>query len=127
MNSVKVKEAAISFQDFMYRAPMKFRASVVDRVTLLNVYVRVESNDGRSAAGFGSMTLGNVWSFPSATLGYAQTLEAMKQMAGRFATITASTSVAGHPVEINHCLEPLYLEAARSMPVDHIPIPPLCA
>ena len=123
---VKVKEAAISFQDFMYRAPMKFRASIVDRVTLLNVSVRVESSGGRTAAGFGSMTLGNVWSFPSATLGYDQTLNAMKRLAMQFAVITESYDAAGDPIELNHHLEPLYLEAARSMPVGNTPIPPLC-
>jgi L-alanine-DL-glutamate epimerase-like enolase superfamily enzyme len=123
---VKVKEAAISFEDFMYRAPMKFRASIVDRVTLLNVNVRVESNDGRKAAGFGSMTLGNVWSFPSDRLRYDQTLDAMKELAKKFAIITESYGDAGDPIELNHHLEPLYLEAARSMPVEHTPIPPLC-
>jgi L-alanine-DL-glutamate epimerase-like enolase superfamily enzyme len=126
MISVKVKEAAISFEDFRYRAPMKFRASVVDRVTLLNVNVRVESSDGRQAAGFGSMTLGNVWSFPSATLRYDQTLEAMKQLAAKIAGITESHGGSGDPIELNHELEPLYLEAARSMPVGQMPIPKLC-
>jgi L-alanine-DL-glutamate epimerase-like enolase superfamily enzyme len=126
MISVKIREATISFEDFRYRAPMKFRASVVDRVTLLNVNVRVESNDGRGAAGFGSMTLGNVWSFPSATLRYDQTLEAMKRLATKFAVITESFGGAGDPIELNHHLERQYLEAARSMPVEHIPIPPLC-
>ncbi len=123
---VKVKEAAISFEDFMYRAPMKFRATVVDRVTLLNVNVRVESNDGRAATGFGSIPLGNVWSFPSDTLRYDQTLEAMKQLAKKIANITESYGGAGDPIELNHHLEPQYLDAARSMPVEGTPIPPLC-
>ncbi|HTB12688.1 MAG TPA: enolase C-terminal domain-like protein [Bryobacteraceae bacterium] len=126
MISIKIKEAAISFEDFSYRAPMKFRASVVDRVTLLNVNVRVEANDGRQASGFGSMTLGNVWSFPSATLSYDQTLEAMKQLAIKFGSITESHKDAGDPLELNHHLEPQYLDAARSMPVENTPIPPLC-
>jgi L-alanine-DL-glutamate epimerase-like enolase superfamily enzyme len=124
---IKVKEAAISFEDFLYRAPMKFRASVVDRVTLLNVNVRVESTDGRNVAGFGSMTMGNVWSFPSPTLHYDQTLDAMKRLATKFAGITESYGIAGDPIELNHHMEPLYLEAARSMRVDQTPIPPLCA
>ncbi len=126
MISVKVKEVAISFQDFMYRAPMKFRASIVDRTTLLNVNVRVEATDGRTAAGFGSMTLGNVWSFPSATLTYDQTLDAMKRLAKQIAVITESYGVAGHPIDLNHHLEPQYLAAAQSMPVGGTPIPPLC-
>ena len=46
MISIKIKEATVSFEEFPYRAPMKFRASVVDRVTLLNVKIRVESDMG---------------------------------------------------------------------------------
>jgi L-alanine-DL-glutamate epimerase-like enolase superfamily enzyme len=127
MISVRIREAAVSFEDFHYCAPMKFRASIVDRVTLLNVTVRVESNDGRNTAGFGSMTLGNVWSFPSATLGYDQTLDAMKRLAVKFARITESYGGSGDPIELNHHMEPLFLAAARSMPVEQTPIPPLCA
>jgi L-alanine-DL-glutamate epimerase-like enolase superfamily enzyme len=126
MISIKIKEAAISFEDYTYRAPMKFRASVVDRVTLLNVKIQVEANDGRRAEGFGSMTLGNVWSFPSATLSYHQTLEAMKQLAGKIAAIVESYGGAGDPIELNHHLETLYMDAAKSMPVGDTPIPPLC-
>jgi len=126
MTSIKIKEARISFEDYVYRAPMKFRASVVDRVTLLNVVVRVEANDGRVASGFGSMTLGNVWSFPSATLSYDQTLGAMKELAVKIAVITESDGAAGDPIDLNHHLEPQYLSAAASMPVEQSPIPPLC-
>ncbi len=126
MISIRVKEAAISFEDYMYRAPMKFRATVVDRVTLINVKVAVEASDGRTAVGFGSMTLGNVWSFPSAVLTYDQTLEAMKQLAAKIASIVESYGEAGDPLELNHHLEPQYLDAAKSMPVGDIPIPPLC-
>jgi L-alanine-DL-glutamate epimerase-like enolase superfamily enzyme len=86
----------------------------------------VESNDGRKAAGFGSMTLGNVWSFPSATLRYDQTLEAMKQLAITLAGTTQTHGAGGDPIELNHQLEPLYLEAARAMPVEGTPIPKLC-
>ena len=44
MTGMRIKEAVVSFEDYNYRAPMKFRATVVDRVTLLNVQVRSESN-----------------------------------------------------------------------------------
>lgn len=125
MTFVKIKEAAISFEDYLYRAPMKFRASVVDRVTLLNVTVCVESNDRRLSRGFGSMTLGNVWSFPSATLSYDQTLDAMKALAVKFTGLAESCGGAGDPIELSHRLEPQYLDAAKSMPVEGTPIPPL--
>ena len=99
----------------MYRAPVKFRASIVDRVTLLNVNVRVESSDGRQAVGFGSMPLGNVWSFPSATLHYDQTLDAMKRLAAKFAIITESYGAAGDPIEIT----PLCFSPSAPLPTPH--------
>lgn len=125
MTFVTIKEAAVSFEDYRYRAPMKFRAAVVDRVTLLNVAVRVESNDGRSAQGFGSMTLGNVWSFPSPTLSYDRTLTAMKELAVKIAVIAEAYGGAGDPIELSHQLEPQYLDAAQSMKVGSS-IPALC-
>lgn len=120
MTAIKIKEVAVSFEDFAYRAPMKFRATVVDRVTLMNVRIRVEANGRGRALGFGSMTLGNVWAFPSATLTYDQTLAAMKELAVKFAAIAESYGGEGHPLELNHQLEPRYLAAAPG-------IPPLCA
>ena len=50
--------------------------------------LRRPDRGGKSAKGFGSMPLGNVWSFPSKMLTYETTLDAMKVLAGRVATIT---------------------------------------
>ena len=77
MGRFRIQEVRVAFEDFAYRAPMKFRGTVVDRVTLLNVSIKCESNGG-TVEGFGSMPLGNVWAFPSARLKYAETLAAMK-------------------------------------------------
>src|ERR1039458_5756620 len=90
MPSIDIKEVWVWFQDYAYRAPMKFRATVVDRVTLLNVDVRVETASGNCAVGFGSMPLGNVWSFPSAVLSFDETLDAMKRLALHLARVTES-------------------------------------
>ncbi len=118
MNAIRIKEVEVSFEDFRYRAPMKFRATVVDRVTLLNVKIRVEANGGMGGAtGFGSMTLGNVWSFPSNTLSTDQTLQAMKDLALRFASIAEAYGEEGDPIDLNHGLEPLYCEAAPGIPL----------
>jgi L-alanine-DL-glutamate epimerase-like enolase superfamily enzyme len=116
MKTIRIKEACVSFEDFRYRTPMKFRATLVDRVTLLNVTVRVEGKDGGVAVGFGSMTLGNVWAFPSPTLTHAETLAAMKDLAVKFASIAESHGGEGHPIELAHQLEPLYLAAAPGIP-----------
>src|SRR4051812_28481625 len=74
----RIKELRTSYEDYQYRAPYKFGASVVDRVTLLNVECVIESRAGKTARGFGSMPLGNMWSWPSKELSYRQTLDAMK-------------------------------------------------
>jgi L-alanine-DL-glutamate epimerase-like enolase superfamily enzyme len=125
---VRVAEVRHAFEDYVYRAPYKFGGRVVDRVTLLNVRCRVESREGTSAWGFGSMTLGNMWAFPSRTMSYDVTLGAMKALAGRLTAITAGCREVGHPLDLAHVLEPEYLKAAadvsREMALDE-PMPKL--
>jgi L-alanine-DL-glutamate epimerase-like enolase superfamily enzyme len=79
--SQRVCEVRFGFQDFAYRTPYVFGGAKVDRVTILNVICRNEGKSGRSAFGFGSMTLGNAWAFPSPMHSYVETLEAMKALA----------------------------------------------
>lgn len=124
MSNIRIREVRVSFEDFAYRAPMKFRATVVDRVTLLNVAVDGEV-DGRITQGFGSMPLGNVWSFPSARLTFDQTLAAMKNIALELAPIIENSGIKAHPIEINHQLEPLYLKTAGELDLAE-PVPSLC-
>ncbi|MBV9124905.1 MAG: mandelate racemase/muconate lactonizing enzyme family protein, partial [Planctomycetes bacterium] len=115
---------------FLYRTPIKFGGVALDRVTLLNVHAVVGTAGGQTARGFGSMPLGNVWSFPSRVLSYHETLAAMKALAERIAAITGACPAAGHPIDLNHLLEPEYLKAARQVSQDlHLaePIPKLCA
>jgi L-alanine-DL-glutamate epimerase-like enolase superfamily enzyme len=127
-HDIRIKEVTFSFEDFRYRALYKFGGVPVDRATILNVNVVVESARGRSARGFGAMPLGNVWAFPSRTLPYHQTLGAMKALAGHIAGLTRAYDEPGHPIEINHALEPEYLKAAaelsRALKLD-APIPKL--
>ncbi len=126
---ILIDEVTHSYEDFLYRAPYKFRGKEVDRVTILNVHCAVRTRRGRSARGFGSMTMGNVWSFPSDQMSYETTLGAMKALAERFRKITADYREPGHPIEINVALEPAYLQAAREVSRDlklAEPIPKLC-
>src|SRR5437016_3595887 len=109
---VRIEEVSFSFQDFFYRAPYRFGGRDVDRVTLLNVTLNVRARSGRAARGVGSMTMGNVWSFPSSTMSYDTTLGAMKALAARIRAITAGYAEFAHPVEVAVALEPAYLEAA---------------
>ena len=112
---VRIAEVRHGFEDHLYRAPYKFGGRVVDRVTLLNVRCRVETRDGRGAWGFGSMTLGNMWAFPSPTMSYDTTLGAMKTLADRIARTTAACREVGHPLDLAHVLEPEWLAAADEL------------
>src|SRR5438552_1455733 len=87
---IKISEVDTAFEDYLYRTPYKFGGTEVDRVTLLNVNCSVTGRDGKTASGFGSMTMGNVWSFPSKVLRYDQTLQAMKSLAARIMALTAA-------------------------------------
>src|SRR5947209_3145172 len=92
---IRVKGVDFAYEDFRYRTPIKFGGVALDRVTLLNVWCDVETIGGKTARGFGSMPLGNVWSFPSRVLGYDQTLGAMKALAEKVAALTADCKQAG--------------------------------
>jgi L-alanine-DL-glutamate epimerase-like enolase superfamily enzyme len=75
------------------------------------------------------MSLGNVWSFPSASLSYDATLAAMKSLARKIERITASFSEYAHPLDVNHALESEYLRAAAETTHElqlTEPIPKLC-
>lgn len=127
---IRVRDLAFGYEDFHYRTPIKFGGVAIDRATLLNVACTVETRGGVVARGFGSMPLGNVWSFPSRRLPYEQTLAAMKALAERVAKVTGAHADFGHPIDLTWALEPLYLEAAREVSAAlqlPEPIPVLCA
>ncbi len=127
--AIRVDEVSFSFEDIKYRAPYKFGGVAVDRATLINVNCQVQTRSGKVAKGFGSMPLGNVWAFPSRTLPYDKTLDAMKELAKRLGPLTASYKEYGHPIDINTALEPEYLKAAAAVSRElglTAPIPKLC-
>jgi L-alanine-DL-glutamate epimerase-like enolase superfamily enzyme len=126
---VRIAEVRHGYEDYVYRAPYKFGGRVVDRVTILNVRCRVETRGGKSAWGFGSMTLGNMWAFPSRTMTYDTTLGAMKELAERIARLGGQCREFGHPLDLDLVLEPEYLvaaaDASRALKLDQ-EIPKLC-
>jgi L-alanine-DL-glutamate epimerase-like enolase superfamily enzyme len=125
---VRVRSMEIGYEDFLYRVPIKFGGRALDRVTLLNVHCAVEGRSGRMATGFGSMPLGNVWSWPAPSMNYDQTLQAMKDLAGRIAALYRSLSEYGHPIDLTTTVEPEYLKAAGDLSAKlPNPIPKLCS
>ncbi len=124
-----IEEISYTYEDFLYRTPIKFAGVAVDRATLLNVECVVRTVAGRITKGFGSMSLGNVWSFPSRILTYTETLAAMKSLAERIARITAAYKEPGHPIDLTCALEPEFVKAgAEVSPQMKLaePIPVLC-
>jgi L-alanine-DL-glutamate epimerase-like enolase superfamily enzyme len=129
-SDIRVEDLTFNYEEFLYRAPYKFGGVPVDRATILNVNVAAQTRDGKTAKGFGSMPLGNVWSFPSREMPYSATLNAMKSLAERIAKITSGHKEFGHPIDINVALEPEYLKAAAEISKAlalAAPIPKLCA
>src|SRR4051812_37679966 len=108
---IRIDDVAFTYEDMRYRTPIKFGGVALDRVTLLNVAVTVHTRNGKSCRGFGSMPLGNVWSFPSKTLTYDQTLAAMKAVVGRVAAIMRGCTETGHPIDLTWALEHEYIKA----------------
>ena len=126
---IRIRAVEHSYQDFHYRTPIKFGGVAIDRATLLDVHCDVETATGQRTRGFGSMSLGNVWSFPSRVLTYEQTLAAMIDLIGRIAIIMGRCSESGHPIDLGRCLEPEYLKAADDVSRERRlaePIPHLC-
>jgi len=112
---IRIEQISHSYEDFRYRAPYKFGGFAVDRVTLLNVECEVSLRNGRRGKGFGSMTMGNVWSFPSHVLSYDQTLTAMKALAEKINVVLSGYRETGHPIDIYSALEDEYLRAAAAV------------
>jgi hypothetical protein len=128
LTDIRVKDLRISYESFPYRRPYEFGRRSVPACDLLNVHCTVETVDGRVAEGFGSMTMGVLWSFPSRTLSFDTRFTAMKRLAERIARITTGHTEAGHPIHINFLLQPEYLRAAAELTQEmHLdePIPKL--
>jgi L-alanine-DL-glutamate epimerase-like enolase superfamily enzyme len=112
---IRIDDVSYAFEDFRYRVPIKFGGTALDRVTLVNVHCRVSTPAGKTDTGYGSMPLGNVWSFPSKALTYDQTLEAMKALVERVAQIALSCRELGHPIDLTLRLESEYEKAAAEV------------
>ncbi len=119
---ISIRDVSLSYEDFHYRSPIKFGGVALDRVTLLNVNMVVEDRSGKTAKGFGSMPLGNVWAWPTRALTYDQTLEAMREFADSTANIYSARKITGHPIDITHSLEPeLLARGVKHEPPDPMP------
>ncbi|HZE95620.1 MAG TPA: enolase C-terminal domain-like protein [Planctomycetota bacterium] len=127
---IRVREADPSRERVAYRTPLKFGGVLSTHATVFTVRIRVETRDGRSAWGSGSMPFGNVWSFPSKRVAAADTARAMEVLADKIARRIVSFEEIAHPVELAHRWEPEWFrladEGTRELALAD-PMPPLSA
>jgi L-alanine-DL-glutamate epimerase-like enolase superfamily enzyme len=124
---IRVLEVTHEYERHTYRAPYMFGGRSVDRVTILNVHVRVRTGAGVESKGFGSMTLGNAWAFPKVP--QDDGLGAMMALADACRAVTAGCDDEGHPIDLWRQLEPEYLKAASAVTAARslgAPVPKLC-
>ncbi len=128
-SDIRILNVELDFEAYPYRTPLKFGGVVTTHCKLMNVTVDVENGAGARASGFGSMPLGNAWSFPSQTVGFDDTMRAMVQLGERMVAYTRTYGDSGHPVDIMVDLELRFLELAAETGADldlAEPVPKLC-
>src|SRR2546425_6874192 len=64
-SNIRIEDVSLSYQEYIYRAPVKFAGAVMDRASVLTVKCRVRTADGKIAHGFGSMPFNHIFSYPS--------------------------------------------------------------
>ena len=127
---IRVTDVRIDYENYPFRSPLKFGGAVVNNMTVLNAHIRVETRSGKIAEGVGAMPLGNVWSFPSATLGFDVTMGAMEALAERIVPVVSDSTGFDHPVRHALAIESPILALAEGVTDDREldePIPKLCA
>lgn len=96
---IRICQVDLTFEPVPFRAPLKFGGRIVENTDLINVEISVESRGGKRAKGQGSMPLGNVWAWPSATVEPDQAEAAMKKFAEGVAEMFESYPDFAHPID----------------------------
>src|SRR5579862_2859658 len=112
---VRIREADPSMERVAYRTPLKFGGVPTTHATVFTVRLRLETQDGHSAWGSGSMPFGNVWSFPSKRVAAADTAKAMELLAGKISKRILSFDDVAHPIELAHRFEPEWFRLAADV------------
>jgi L-alanine-DL-glutamate epimerase-like enolase superfamily enzyme len=125
---VAVMSAEFSVEPLPYRAPLKFGGRIVSSGEIMNVAMKVTLPSGKEAVGFGSMPLGNVWSWPTDRTPTDVTADAIRLLAKRIAKGVAEIPGYGHPLDVIHDFRPMYdrhaEQVAKELNLEE-PIPPL--
>ena len=128
-SDIRIQNVELDFEAHPYRTPLKFGGVVTTHCKLMNVTVDVENGAGVRASGFGSMPLGNAWSFPSQSVGFDDSMQAMVLLGKRMVAFTRTYRESGHPIDIMADLQSQFLNLAVETGADlnlGEPIPRLC-
>jgi L-alanine-DL-glutamate epimerase-like enolase superfamily enzyme len=126
---VRIENVTHSYEEHVFRTPLRFARANVNRQTMLKVECTVRTASGTTATGFGILPLNYVFTFPSERLSAEARLEAMKALADEIAKVTRAYQEYAHPIDANWELAPGYHSAAaqvsRRLQLPE-PIPKLC-
>lgn len=112
---IRIVNAVSHTEHFDYRTPIKFGGRVMNDMIVFDVSVEVETRDGRRAEGFGSMTMGNVWAWPSQKVNMDASLNAMVEFGHAVTRRASKYQGMGHPLEITHDLAGDYATVAEEI------------
>ena len=113
---IRIKSAACAVESLPFRAPLKFGGRVIQSTLLINVDVEVESRDGkRHASGFGSMPLGNIWSWPSEKVTPEQSEGMMRRFAEEVVDLAGECTEYGHPIDLVYHLSAEYHHLSKHL------------
>ena len=102
---IQIKELVSSQERFNYRSPMKFGGRVVEDVVVYHVDVTLEDGNGKSVLGHGSMTMGNIWAWPTPDIPADQTLEILIELADKITEAAGELGEFEHPMLALHEFE----------------------
>ncbi|MDB4413633.1 mandelate racemase/muconate lactonizing enzyme family protein [Pirellulaceae bacterium] len=115
MQKYSIKDVSHYKESFDYRTPMKFGGRIVEHVWVYHVDLTIEDEQGKSATGHGSMTMGNIWAWPSQVVSSEDTLQAMISMADKTCELAREFPNFEHPIpllfEFEHKLKQLSCNA----------------
>lgn len=116
---ITIRAAECAFEPVAFRTPLKFGGRVMDKGHLINVTVEVETRNGKHAAGFGSMPVASVWSWPTAPGGFEEADQAMMQFATEVVELANDYSDHAHPIDITEQMLGEYPHLAKQLQQRH--------
>jgi len=130
LTDVKVKDISIEYEEFEYRTPFKFGASIATHCVYSTCTVVLEDGGGKTASGTGALPMGTSWGWPSKKMDLKARREPLLEVQSEFGKRMLEAGVSGHPMDIAHEVKPVIEELRgaandREKPVD--PMPELAA